>query len=899
MGITIGTHLGTHEIIALLGKGGMGEVYRARDLKLKREIAIKILPDDFSSDADRVSRFQREAEVLASLNHPNIAQIYGLEESDQARCILMELVEGETLADRLKRGPISIEETLKIALQIADALEAAHDKGIIHRDLKPANVKITPDGKVKVLDFGLAKATESAPANAGMSHSPTLSMAATNAGVILGTAAYMSPEQANGFPADQRSDVFSFGCVFYEMLTGRQPFQGRTISEVMASVLVREPDWTLIPANLNPRIHELIRRCLEKDARGRWQAAGDMRVEIERLISDPAGMVSLPQQAAKPRPLWKGAIPVLVTAIVVGVIASIAAWNLKPPAPAAVTRFPLALPEAQNFSRTGRQFLAISRDGAKLVYVANNQLFLRQMSEMQPRPIPGADGDVANPFFSPDGQWIGFWSAHDTAIKKIALAGGASITICKADVPYGASWDGGTIVFSTGKGIMRVSANGGEPEVLVAGNSSELIHGPQILDHGRAVLFTVTTAQSPDRWDQAQIVVQSLPLKERKVLVRGGSDARYVSSGHIIYALSGNILAIPFDLKKLDVQGGPVPVIEGVMRAASSATAAAQLSFSENGTLVYVPGSSQASSERTLAIVDRSGKAEPLPLAPAAYDHPRISPDGKRIVVETDDGKGQILWVYEISGGTTLRRLTFGGNNSNPIWSQDGRYVLFTSDREGDNGLFRQPADGTGSAERLTKPEKGVSHFAQSIDPSGKTLAFFTGRGSNGGIWMLALDGDRKARQFVELPDSTQVHASFSPDGRWVAYTSTEINGNAYIFVQPYPATGAKYQVTTELGAVPLWSPDGKQIFYWSAGKIFSIDVRTEPSFSFGKPAPLPLPPVRQIVPGFRSYDITPDGQRFIMVMSGAPTAGQTFAAPQIDVVLNWFEELKQRVPLR
>ena len=355
MALTVGTQLGSHEITALLGKGGMGEVYRARDKKLKRDVAIKILPDEFSRDIDRVSRFQREAEVLASLNHPNIAAIYDLDEAGGLRYLILELVEGETLTERLRRGPIAAIEALKIAQQIVDALEAAHEKGIIHRDLKPANVKITPEGKMKVLDFGLAKAMEAETANPNLSHSPTLSNLATNAGIILGTAAYMSPEQANGFPADRRSDIFSFGVVLYEMLTGRQPFQGRTTSEIMASVLVKEPDWTVMPPNLNPRIHELIHRCLQKDAKARWQAVGDIRVEIENLLSGGPESVAAPQQIEQARPLWRRVLPMLATAIVIGIIAGVTAWNFKPAPPAGVVaRFPIVLPEDQFFTNQGR-----------------------------------------------------------------------------------------------------------------------------------------------------------------------------------------------------------------------------------------------------------------------------------------------------------------------------------------------------------------------------------------------------------------------------------------------------------------------------------------------------------------------------------------------------------------
>ena len=409
----------------------------------------------------------------------------------------MELVEGETLQARIKRGPIPADEALTIAKQIAEALEAAHEKGIVHRDLKPGNVMLTIDGKAKVLDFGLAKAYDVNSANVDLSNSPTMmSMAATNAGIILGTAAYMSPEQAKGRPVDRRTDIFALGCILYEMLTGKHAFEGDDVTDILGAVLRIEPDWSQLPDGLTPGVRNLVRLCLEKNAKNRRSDAADVRLDIEQALKEPASAAPTPIESVK-RPLWKRAIPIVVTAVIAGLIATFALWNLQQSPSAAITRFPLLLHQDQVFSRTGRPILAISPDGLKVVYVANNQLFLRQMAEMEARPIPGADGDVADPFFSPDGQSIGFWSARDSAIMKIAISGGAPFTICKADIPFGASWDDDHIVFAaSGKGIMRVSANGGEPEVLVPGNASELTHGPQILDHGKAVLFTVTTVQN-------------------------------------------------------------------------------------------------------------------------------------------------------------------------------------------------------------------------------------------------------------------------------------------------------------------------------------------------------------------------------------------------------------------
>ncbi len=923
MALTPGTRLGVYEVTAPIGEGGMGQVYRATDTTLGRQVAIKILPDAFAADPERLARFEREAKTLASLNHPHIAAIYGFEKSGGTHALVMELVEGEDLSQRIARGAISIDEALPMAKQIAEALEAAHEQGIIHRDLKPANIKARDDGTVKVLDFGLAKAMDpTAGSSPGISMSPTLTTPMmTGMGMILGTAPYMSPEQAKGRVVDKRTDVWAFGCVFFEMLTGRRAFEGEDVTDTIAAVVRGEPDWGLLPADVPEQIRLLLTRCLTKDRRARIADISLARFLMTETLSAVAVAAEPATPVAPPKPLWRRAAPVLAVAIVTALVASFAAWNLKPSsaAPGGPTRFPMILPDDLQFIRTGGKLLAISPDGTRVVYQGNRQLFLRSMADMDARPIPGTSSlDPVHPFFSPDGQWVGFLSLADATVKKIAVSGGAPVTLYKFGVIASGDfiaprWDGDEILFAQqNKGIMRLSANGGEPQVLVPIDAPATAYGPQLLPGGKSVLFSLATDQGADRWDTAQIVVQSLTSSERKVVFRGGGAAQYVPTGHLVYALGTTLLAIPFDLGKLEVRGGPVPILEGVRRGTAT-TGAASFALSTTGSLVYVPGSSLASSPQTLALADRTGKVQPLGLPPQPYYHPRISPDGTQMVFGTDDGKESIVWVADLKVGASVRRLTFGGKNMYPIWSRDGRFITFQSDREGDRGLFRQPADGSGTAERLTKADNGAEHRPEDWSPDGKTLLVLVSKG-NGDLWTLTLDGDRTLKPLVQLP-SNERYAAFSPDGRFFTYASTEIGSRFEIFVQPFPTTGAKYQISTDGGRDPLWSPDGKQLLYnavfnssltgntgstaASAGKLGVVDVRTQPAFSFGRPTPIPIE--RAILGGNgRYYDMTPDGKQFLVVMPpGAQGEAARPPAERINVVLNWLEELKQRVPMK
>jgi serine/threonine-protein kinase len=907
MALTIGTQLGSHEITGLLGKGGMGEVYRARDLKLKRDVAIKILPEEFSPDSDRASRFQREAEVLASLNHSNIAAIYDLEEADGVRFLVLELVEGETLAERIGRGPVPFEEALDIARQICEALEAAHEKSIIHRDLKPANVKIAPDGKVKVLDFGLAKAMETAPANAALSNSPTM-LSGTLGGMILGTAGYMSPEQAKGRPADKRSDVWAFGCVFYEMLTGRRAFEGEDVSDTLAAVLRAEPDWRMLPADLPTPIGTLVKRCLEKDRR---QRAGDIAV-VRFVLNEPSfGTKSVAAGDSLPEgtPPWRRMIAGLALLVFGAALASTTWWVFRPVVGRPqVTRYTI-VPEGIRVNGVGRHVLAWSRDGAQLVYTAGQALYLRSMSDFQARVIPGTEGSFeAYPAFSPDGRSIAFYqssgaSAAINAIKRVPVTGGTPVTICDLNLSnglLGLSWGPDGILFGEPeKGIMRVSPDGGKPELLVGMKSGEAAADPQMLPDGHTLLFSYSTgALLPDRWDKAQIVAQSLESGERKVIVQNGADVHYLPSGHLVYALEGVLFAVPFDVKQLTT-GPAVSVVSGVLRGTGPfAGAHAVYSVSDSGSLAYLPGPALISSaKREVNVINRAGVSDTLKLPSGSYEAPRVSPDGTRIAVDSDDGKQANIWVYDVSQTRAPVQITFDGRNRLPVWSGDGKYVAYLSDREG-GGIFRQLADGSGTAERLTIPDPGTTHIPNSWSRDGRTLLMDVVRDSRFSLstWSAT---NKKIVSFDNVVSSRPTTAVFSPDGRWVAYTlRKQEQARDAVFVEPFPPTGSKYQIShDDDGHHPLWSSDGK-LLYNTGTRLVELSVATQPGFSVvGVPEPVPGSELFNVGPGSpRSYDLMRDRS----IVGVASIARQALGTnPRIDVVVNWFTELQQRVPVK
>jgi serine/threonine-protein kinase len=934
MSLQPGNRLGAYEIVSLLGVGGMGEVYRAHDTKLNRDVAIKVLLAAVAEDPERLARFQREAQLLASLNHPHIGAIYGLEDArstlrepqgrpeqgleatssgraGDVRALVMELVEGPTLADRIASGPVPLDEALPIARQIAEALETAHEQGIIHRDLKPANIKVRPDGTVKVLDFGLAKAFDpgggSRP-NATMS--PTLSLHATHAGLILGTAAYMAPEQARGRAVDRRVDIWAFGVVFFEMLTGRRAFEGDDISITLAAVLKDDLNWNALPPETPPHIRTLLRRCLQKDPQKRLPHIGLARIEIEEgqsgvLASSPglAQSISSPLPTP-PRPLWKRAMPAALAAVVAAALGGLAVWTFKPAtARLPIVRFHTSLSEvAAVFNAPTRQTIAISPDGSAIAVTAANGLFLHRLTDDQMTQLVPASNEesVSNPFFSPDGRWIGFFSGAGGGssigtLKKIAVTGGPPITLCPSDPPFGASWSDGAILFSTSKGILRVAEYGGTAENLVRGG--QLMQSPQLLAGGDALLFAVGQNGGVNGWNRAQIVLRSLKTGQRRTLIDGGTDPRYVRTGHLVYALGGVLFAVPFDVRRLEVTGGPVPVVEGVRRAAVAG--AALFGFSDTGSLAYVPGPSAGDATNVnLAWTEKDGGRASLQVPPAQYETPRISPDGLHVAVGNTDSSGLNIWIVDLSGANQLRRLTFGGKNAYPVWSPDGERIAFQSDREGDPGIFWQRADGTGTAERLSKAESGVAYVPESWAPDGKRLLFSKAKGNDVSLWVLSFP-ELKAEPFSGAHSTRLMNAMFSPDGRWVAYGSDE-SGTDAVYVQPFPITGAKSQISRgDVGHHALWSRDGKQLFYIPGpGRFAVVNVTTQPSFSVSAPVPAPRAfNIGNAQTSPRSHDIGPDG-RMLGIVNARPEASAPGAAQQINVVLNWFEELKQRVPV-
>jgi eukaryotic-like serine/threonine-protein kinase len=910
--LNAGAKLGPYQIISAIGAGGMGEVYRARDTRLNRTVAIKVLPTHLADRSELRERFEREARTIASLNHPHICTLYDVGHQDGTDFLVMEYLEGETLAQRLMKGPPPLEQVLQYAIEIADALDKAHRKGVTHRDLKPGNIMLTKSG-TKLLDFGLAKlAQEVAPAIPD-SQLPTMKSAITGEGTILGTLQYMAPEQVEAKEVDTRTDIFAFGAVIYEMATGRKAFEGKTSASVMAKIMEAEPpSMASLTPMTPPALDRVVKRCLAKDPDRRWQTASDLCEELKWIAEggSQAGAAAVAPVLARAN--WRKRLAWAGAGLVVCAMIGLAVWTLKPaPTPASrlVTRFTITLPAGQHFSDFGNRRIALSPDGARLAYSASQsggtQLYLRAMDRPEGNAIPGTEAAEA-PFFSPDGQWVGFFA--NGTLKKVSVNGGAPVSISEAGggLYKSASWGpDGTIVFDNQAGLFQnnqaglfqnnqaglfeVPAGGGTAKRLTTLDSKkgEGFHFfPEFLPDGKTLLFTALPINiTPNVANTGQIVAISPQTGQQQYLI-GGVSPSFAPTGQIVYAQGGILMAVPFDSRRLAVTGSSVPVLDNVQQ--SSLTGVGQYSFSKSGSLVYLPGG-VAGTQRRLVWVDRKGAEQPLAAPAVSYRTPRLSPDGRRVAVATTES-GFNIWLYDLARGT-LSRLTFTGSGGNvtPTWTPDGKRVTFTSSAAGSSNPFWQPADGSSNAESLTT-FSAYAHNLGSWSPDGQTLAFEEiNPTTKRDVWVLSMN-DHKARPLLNT-QFNETAPQFSPDSRWLAYASDE-SGRYEIYVQPYPGPGGKWQVSTEGGTEPVWARNG-ELFYRSGDKMMAVQTTLKPSFSADKPKVLfqgQYVPSLQTMP---NYDVAPDGQRFLMVKASE----QDTSATQINVVLNWFEELKQKVP--
>ena len=905
MSLEPGTTLGSYSVTAKIGEGGMGEVYRARDTKLDRDVALKVLPEAFTSDPDRLARFEREAKLLASLNHPNIGSIYGLEDADGQKALVLELIEGPTLADRIKEGPIPVDEALPIAKQIAEALEAAHEQGVIHRDLKPANVKVKADGTVKVLDFGLAKAFEPEAGSVSASMSPTISLtaAATQMGMVIGTAAYMSPEQARGKPVDRRADIWAFGVVLYEMLAGARPFQGEDVSLTLASVMKSDVDVRRLPPDLPETLRTVLHRCLEKDPLQRIRDMGDVRLAMEGAFdapSQPGTVNATPLGLLSSQALFLAFGALVVGALIAGVVV----WTVARPDPSRVARLSITI-DPLYISLTLPD-IAISPDGSQVVYKGgtppsrSSPFWIRPMDQLSAKLVQGTGG--LNPFISEDGAWLGFYDAG--GLKKVSLLGGPAIPICPIPggaVVRGASWGSDDmIVFGTmaAGGLWRVYVDGGDPEALTYPDPSSPDENhlwPEILPGGGAVLFTVLSGSV----SSAQIAVLNLGSGEHRVLIPGGSYPRYSPTGHIVYGMDGSLYAVAFDLDRLEVTGAPVELVDEVVTKTSGA---AGFSLAQDGTLVYIPGRETDSAPGRIVWLDSDGQQMPVPgLESGRYQSVRMSPDGSRLalVIRTGSAEAADVWIYDLESAR-VSRLTNdpGASTSNPVWMPGGDRVVFGSNRDGPWGLFQMNADGTGEPQRLMTDDEALRLLPRAWSPDGDRL-LFTGvyPGTDGDIGLLSLAEEPTIERPLQEA-SDERHLALSPDGRWLAYSSDR-SGQFEVYVERFPEFTSRQIVSTDGGIMPRWSPDGRELYFSDPdrGQLLAVPVSAERRFTVGTPRVASETAVYDFL-GRGDYDVAAEAERLVVVTR----PGQEYAASgeltHLVLVQNWHTELLERVPV-
>jgi len=901
MAILPGKRLGPFEILSSIGAGGMGEVYRARDTRLDRIVAIKVLPTHLADRSELRERFDREARTIASLNHPHICTLHDIGHQDGIDFLVMEYLEGETLAQRLQKGALPLDQVLQYAIEISDALDKAHRKGVTHRDLKPGNIMLTKSG-TKLLDFGLAKLKQDATLAIPDSQLPTMKSAVTAEGTILGTLQYMAPEQVEAKEVDARTDIFAFGAVVYEMATGKKAFEGKSSASVIAAILKDEPPaMSSLTPMTPPALDRVVKKCLAKEPDQRWQTATDLCGELEWIVEGGSQVTSAPAVPAKGIPALgaRALILGLGALLLVAAITGLTVWSLKPSLPRLVSRLTVTLPPGQQLA--GLEYgpaVALSPDGSHLAYIASQGgtqlIYLRAMDSLEARPIAGTDG-AANPFFSPDGQWVGFFAGGK--LRKASVNGGSAQTLSDAPIPEGASWGSqGIIAFAPSSvgALRQISDSGGTAQPLTRPDKGGNSHRwPEFLPGGKALLFA--TGPATANWTNAQVAVLSVGTNERRNLAQEGTNPRYAISGHLIYVQGGNLMALPFDPQRLTATGAAVPVVDGVME---SGTGSAQYSFSDTGSLIYVPGGVQAA-QLQLVWVGRNGAEQPVPAPAHSYHFPHLSPDGQRAAVSVTE-QGTQTWMYDLSR-ETLSRFTFQGSVNIPgAWTHDGKRFAFqsNSDKEGQQNIFWQLADGSGGLERLTTSEN--LQAASSWSPDGQLLAFIEVTPTTGiDIWVLRMSDPsggsgqvRKAQPFLQTPFN-ETAPRFSPDGRWLAYMSDE-SGRYEIYVQPYPGPGGKWQISTDGGTEPVWNPNGRELFYRSGAKMMTVDISTQPGFAAGRPRMLFEGRYEPSPLTFPNYDVSPDGQRFLMVK---PSESAGAAPTQINVVLNWFEELKQKVP--